>query len=109
MINVNLPEIPKEAAVYVVAAVVGAVLIFGTWSVGVASGARAAREQAQVEIDKKALKISDLEGKVTKLEAELVACKALKSGECVLQCEPICRERVQKALDVRGALCSPSP
>ena len=108
MINVNLPEIPKEAAVYVVAAVVGAVLIFGTWSVGVASGARAAREQAQVEIDKKALKISDLEGKVTKLEAELVACKALKSGECVLQCEPICRERVQKALDVRGALCSPS-
>ena len=108
MINVNLPEIPKEAAVYVVAAVVGAVLIFGVWSVGVASGARAAREQAQVEIDKKALKISDLEGKLTKAEAELVACKALKSGECVLQCEPICRERVQKALDVRGALCSPS-
>ncbi|MHA1962900.1 MAG: hypothetical protein ACW99U_22150 [Candidatus Thorarchaeota archaeon] len=52
MINVNLPEIPKEAAVYIVAAVVGAVLIFGTWSVGVASGARAARDQAQVEIDK---------------------------------------------------------
>ena len=108
MINVNLPEIPKEAAVYVVAAVVGAVLIFGVWSVGVASGARAAREQAQVEIDKKALKISDLEGKLTKAEADLIACKALKGGECVLQCEPICRERVKKALDVRGALCSPS-
>lgn len=108
MININLPEIPKEAAVYVVAAVVGAVLIFGVWSVGVASGARAAREEMQVEIDKKAVRISELEGKVTKLEAELIACKALKSGECILQCEPICRERVQKALDVRGALCSPS-
>ena len=108
MINVNLPEIPKEAAVYIVAAVVGAVLIFGVWSVGVASGARAAREEMQIEIDKKAVRISELEGKVTKIEAELVACKALKSGECVLQCEPICRERVKKALDVRGALCSPS-
>ena len=32
MINVNIPEIPKEAAVYVVAAVVGAVLIFGVWT-----------------------------------------------------------------------------
>ena len=43
MINVNLPEIPKEAAVYVVAAVVGAVLIFGVWSVGVAAWARSLR------------------------------------------------------------------
>ena len=108
MINVNLPEIPKEAAVYVVAAVVGAVLIFGVWTIGVTSGARAAREEMQVEIDKKSAKIIELETKVTKTEAELVACKALKSGECVLQCEPICRERVKKALDVRGALCSPS-
>lgn len=108
MINVNLPEIPKEAAVYIVAAVVGAVLIFGVWSVGVASGARAAREEMQVEIDKKAVRISELEGKLTKTEAELIACKALKEGECILKCEPICRERVQKALDVRGALCSPS-
>jgi hypothetical protein len=65
MINVNLPEIPKEAAVYIVAAVVGAVLIFGVWSIGVASGARAARDQAQVEIDKKAVRISELEGKLS--------------------------------------------
>lgn len=108
MINVNLPEIPKEAAVYIVAVVVGAVLIFGVWAVGVASGARAAREEMQVEIDKKAVRISELEGKLTKTEAELIACKALKEGECILKCEPICRERVQKALDVRGALCSPS-
>ncbi|NBT50629.1 MAG: hypothetical protein EBV86_09605 [Marivivens sp.] len=108
MINVNLPEIPKEAAVYVVAAVVGAVLIFGVWSIGVASGARAAREEMQAEIDKKAVRISELEGKLTKAEADLIACKALKEGECILKCEPICRERVQKALDVRGALCSPS-
>lgn len=108
MINVNLPEIPKEAAVYIVAAVVGAVIIFGVWSFGVASGARAARDEMQVEVDKKALKISELEGKVTKLEAELIACNALKEGECILKCEPICRERVQRALDVRGALCSPS-
>ena len=108
MINVNLPGIPKEAAVYVVTAVVGAVLIFGVWSVGVASGARAAREEMQVEIDKKSAHILELEGKATKLEAELIACKALKEGECILQCEPICRERVQRALDVRGALCSPS-
>ncbi len=90
------------------AAVVGAVLIFGVWSVGVASGARAARDEMQVEVDKKSAHILELEGKTTKLEAELVACKALKSGECILKCEPICRERVQKALDVRGALCSPS-
>lgn len=108
MINVNLPEIPKEAVVYVVAAVVGAVIIFGVWSVGVASGARAAREEMQVEIDKKAVRISELEGKLTKTEAELIACRALKEGECILKCEPICRERVQRALDVRGALCSPS-
>ena len=90
------------------AAVVGAVLIFGVWSVGVASGARAAREEMQVEIDKKSTRILELEGKVTKTEAELIACRALKEGECILKCEPICRERVQRALDVRGALCSPS-
>ena len=108
MISVNLPEIPKEAAVYIVVAVVGAVLIFGVWSVGVASGARAAREEMQVEVDKKSAHILELEGKLTKTEAELIACRALKEGECILKCEPICRERVQKALDVRGALCSPS-
>ena len=108
MINVNLPQIPKEVMIYIVSAVVVAVLIFGVWTIGVTSGARAARDQAQVQIDEKSTKIIELESQITKLEAELVACKALKEGECILKCEPICRERVQKALDVRGALCSPS-
>jgi hypothetical protein len=108
MINLALPDVPKEVMIYVVIAITGGVLMLGSWSIGVSQGAEEGKLQLQPKLDALSGRVEELLGQLDDKEAELIACKAQKAGECVLQCESVCRERVKRALDVRGALCSPS-
>jgi len=108
MINVNLPQISKEVMIYIVSAVVGAVLIFGAYLGGVSLGAQEAASQLQEQIDKLTVNLSTKEGELTQAQADLAGCLAKQVGDCILRCEPVCRERVAETVRNMEALCTDS-
>jgi len=108
MINVNLPQLSKESVIYVIGAVVAALLMFGCYLGGVSLGAQEAAEQLQEQIDKLTVNLSTKEGELTQAQADLAGCLAKQVGDCILRCEPVCRERVAETVRNMEALCTDS-
>ena len=105
MINVNLPQLSKESVIYVIGAVVAALLMFGCYLGGATLGAAEVERALQTDIDELTKKLAKSEDKVLTIGLDLAGCEARKSGDCILNCEGLCRERVDEAIKEATSLC----
>jgi hypothetical protein len=108
VINLNIPPLSKESVMYIVGGGLALAVICGAYLGGVSLGAQEAAEQLQEQIDKLTVDLSTKEGELTQAQADLAGCLAKQVGDCILRCEPVCRERVAETVRNMEALCTDS-
>ena len=105
MFNLNLNVETKEWLLYGSIGGVFILILFSVYAHGIANGYQEAELKAST-------KIVDLQSRLTlseearqQAEIDLGECHAARAGELVLQCEEVCRERVNKAIQGVKELC----